>query len=177
MAALRIRVVCLDRPAVALLDHPRCGAGDSFKFERSNQPTPKIGGLSQFVADDLKGWLSPLLPQRSYSSAPSNFSLRHQAPCILAGYLMPLAIAGEIASKVAAKRSARTLFGVITYFSTFVRRNRQPDNQPSVNCTDPPPLASHVSSSSIAIRADHACDEAIGHRGQVKEGQTSKRQP
>ena len=59
MAALRIRVVRLDRPAVALLssDRPRCDAGDSFKFEGSNQMTPKIGGLSQFVADDLKGWL------------------------------------------------------------------------------------------------------------------------
>ena len=131
MAALRIRVVRLDRPAVALLssDRPRCDAGDSFKFERSNQLTPKIGGLSQFVADDLKGWLSPLLPQRSYSSAPSNFSLRHQAPCILAGYLMTLAIAGEIASMIVAKRSGRTLFGVITYFSNSFDRSHQPEKK------------------------------------------------
>src|SRR6516164_5045263 len=59
MAALRIRVVRLDRPAVALLssDRPRCDAGVSFKFEGSNQLTPKIVGHSQFVADDLKGWL------------------------------------------------------------------------------------------------------------------------
>src|SRR6516164_5438626 len=60
MTALRIRVVRLDRPAVALLssDRPRCDARDSLKSERSNQLTPKIGvGLSQLVADDLKGWL------------------------------------------------------------------------------------------------------------------------
>src|SRR6516164_4777127 len=57
---------------------------------------------------------------------------------------MPLAIAGEIASMVVAKRSARTLFGAITYFSIctgHVRHRRSSTRATCVGDHSPDPRA------------------------------------